>query len=242
METTGRVRAAALAATLVFLVSAALPAGVGGGGAGTAAAEEAILPPADAFARVVVEVMKAYPTDGTHDYYWPKGDNWPGTTCDLVYRGVKVLEADPKGRCYCCGLTFEVFVKAWQKWCAARKAEFRIGDLSGEELLKLRADWFGSTGDTRRTLQAALVSRGLGRAVEKLKDARPGDFVQFWRTGGSGHSVVFLEAGFDSAGAPTKLKYWSTQKATRGIGVREERFGGEGGVKPDEVYVVRAGR
>ncbi|MBI3272981.1 MAG: hypothetical protein HYZ53_28590 [Planctomycetes bacterium] len=200
------------------------------------------LPLEDVFTASVLSVVKAYPTDGTHGYYWPKGENWPGTTCDLDYLGVRVCEADPQKRCYCCGLTFEVFVQAWKSWCEARRAEFRMPGLDAKDLLALRGDWFGSTGDTQRTLQHAIVSRGLGRAIGRPDDARPGDFVQLWRRNGTGHSVVFLEWKRDAQGRARALRYWSTQKSTKGIGEREEPLTGKDGIDPERVHIVRIGR
>ena len=207
-----------------------------------ARAGDEALPTEDAFAKSVLAVIATYPTDGTHGYYWPKGDAWPGTTCDFDYLGTKVCEADAKKRCYCCGITFEVFVKAWKAWSDSRKVEFRVPGVSGKEMIGLRADWFGSTGDTRRTLQHAVTARKLGRAIDKLEDARPGDFVQLWRRSGTGHSVIFIELKRNSEGKPKALKYWSSQKSTNGIGYREESLEGKEGVDPEQTYVVRVGR
>lgn len=204
-------------------------------------AEEA-MPTEDEFSKFVMAVVKTYPTDGTHGYYWPKGDAWPGTTCDLLYQGTKACEADPQKRCYCCGLTFEVFAKAWKQWGEGRKREFAIPGVDGKGILDLRADWFGSTGDKRTTLQAAVVSRKLGRAIANPDEARAGDFVQLWRKNGTGHSVVFLEWKKGGDGKVKGIKYWSTQKSTNGIGEREERVAGDDGVDLEQVYVVRVGK
>ena len=64
----------------------------------------------------IMKVLKTYPTDGTHDYHWPREGTWSGNVRTLYYDGKVLLKGDPKGRCYCCGLTFEVFVQAWQDW------------------------------------------------------------------------------------------------------------------------------
>src|SRR5438874_2444313 len=77
-------------------------------------AAEAPLPLATDFAKRVLELAKSYPADGTHRYHWPKGSSWEGTTRDLVYLGQKVATGDPEKRCYCCGLTFEVFFRAYE--------------------------------------------------------------------------------------------------------------------------------
>lgn len=199
------------------------------------------IPEETQLAKIVLEVAKGYPTDGTHRYHWPKGSSWTGTTRDLFYDGVRVCDGDPEKRCYCCGLTFEVCFRAWEIAAQRAKVPFRIGDLDAKGVHKLRRDWFGVDEHDRKTCQRALVEHKLGRAI-KLEDARPGDFVQLWRASKSGHSVVFLGLDRDAAGRAVALRYWSTQKATNGIGERVERFDGPAAVLPDETYVARAGR
>lgn len=204
------------------------------------AKDPAPLPPADDFHACVLAIVRTYPTDGTHDYYWPKGSDWAGTTRDLTYDGRKVADGDSQQRCYCCGLTFEVLFRAWERWCVDGKRPFRIGDLSADDLLRFRSLWYGNDGN-RRMIPHALEEFKLGRSVERLEDAQPGDFVQLWRKSGSGHSVVFLGWKRDADGKIAGIRYWSSQKATHGIGEREEAFGGETGVDPEQVYVARVG-
>ena len=175
----------------------------------------------------VVAILESYPRDGTHRYYWPKGSAWAGTTRDLFYRGQRIADGDPEGRCYCCGLTFEVFIRAYEAWCAKRKVEFRIGSLEAAAVLKLRSDWY-CAGAERRGPVAALVPRDLGVEVPSIDDAKPGDFAEIWRKNGSGHSVIFLG---NEGGA---MRYWSTQPATNGIGYRTEPF--------DKAHIARVGR
>ncbi|MBI2901909.1 MAG: hypothetical protein HYY17_17130 [Planctomycetes bacterium] len=197
-------------------------------------------PKLKSFNEAVVEVMKSYPADGTHDYYWPRGSGWEGTTQDLVYAGRKIASGDPKRRCYCCGLTFEVFFKAYEKHCADRGAGFKIGTLDANDLHEFRLRWFGasSNGDRRKLCEEAVVSYRLGRRIERIEDARPGDFVQLWRRDGSGHSVIFVEWKVEG-GKIAGITYWSTQKATKGIGVHTEKFGETKGVDRDQLHIVR---
>ena len=188
----------------------------------------------------VLAVMKTYPADGTHKYWWPKKSTWSGNARTLRYDGKVLLEGDAQGRCYCCGLTFEVFLQAWERWCKAQRRPYRILDMKARDVLAFKSDWFGSNGD-RSTLHGALTKRGLGVRITDWKKARAGDFVQLWRHSGSGHSVVFQRwkrAGGKIAG----ITYWSTQKKTDGIGERTELFGERGAtVKRDELYIVRVG-
>jgi hypothetical protein len=203
--------------------------------------EKVPLPKATDFAKLVLEVARAYPTDGTHGYYWPKGGSWPGTTMDLFYMGKKVCEGDAKKRCFCCGITFEVFFRAYENYCAKAKKPFRILDLDPEGIGRLRHEWFGPTEKDRTTLQKAIVTFKLGKAVP-LEDARPGDFCQLWRHSGNGHSVIVVALEKDAAGKPASLRYWSTQSSTNGISEHVEKFSDEKkGVIAAETYVARVG-
>lgn len=192
---------------------------------------------------LVVEVLAGYPTDGTHTYHWPKAVGWTGNTKDLVY-GAEVLAAgDPDGRCYCCGLTFEVFLDAWKLWTLRRGRPWRIVDFDLAAVRRLQKQWFGSAAD-KTCVRTALVDNGLGHEVEDWEDARPGDFVQLWRANGSGHSVIFVAWVRGADGAIDGIRYWSTQGSTQGIGEREESFldsAGDRRVLRDAFYLCRVG-
>jgi hypothetical protein len=199
------------------------------------------LPSAGEFSKVLLEVARSYPTDGTHKYHWPKTGSWTGTTRDLVYMETKVCDGDPEKRCYCCGITFEVFFRAYEKYCEKAKKPFRILELDAKGVGDLRREWFGPTAKDRTTLQKAITKFKLGREV-KLEDAREGDFCQLWRHDGSGHSVIVLELEKDSKGKPVSLKYWSAQGSTNGIHENTEKFSDEKhGVIAAETYVARVG-
>lgn len=231
---------------ILFLMAAVLlvtPASAGPKGPKDSKGLSKTLPKAKDFRRALLGVMKSYPTNGKHLYYWPKGKaakGWKGTTCDLVYDGQTVAKGDSKGRCYCCGLTFEVFFRAYKKWAKSKSKPFKIGDLDAKGVNKLIRAWFGANGDRRCSL-GAIVDNKLGVHIKALKDAKAGDFVQLWRHNKSGHSVVFVNWVRDENKAIVGLKYWSTQKSTKGVGTRVERFGPKG-LKRDEIYIARVGR
>jgi hypothetical protein len=216
-----------------------LPTGCGGENAARPSTLE--IPMRGELNRLVLTVAREYPTDGRHAYWWPRGDPWRGTTRTLRYGGDVLCPGDPQGRCYCSGLTFEVFLEAWMRGMRAAGWSERVGALDLAGMKRFQDQWYGTTGD-RKTLRTALVENGLGGDV-RHDQAEPGDFVQFWRRDGSGHCAVFLAWERDDVGAISGLRYWSTQKSTNGIGERTESFG-EGGrsVIRAETYVVRLGR
>jgi hypothetical protein len=87
----------------------------------------------------------------------------------------------------------------------------------------------------------AAATLGIGTRIEPNK-ARAGDFLQFWRTNKSGHSVVFLEWIADD-GKRIGFKYRSSQGSTDGIGDRVEYFEGvdgkDGEVDSKRMYFCR---
>ena len=216
--------------------------------AGAADAKAPRLPKLGAFNTHVLAVVETYPTDGTHGYHWPKSGTWSGNTRTLHYDGKVLLEGDAKGRCHCCGLTFEVFLRAFERWTTSVKQPFKILDMTRRDVLRLKGEWFGVSGD-RATLHTAITKNKLGVRITDWKQAKDGDFVQLWRYSGSGHSVVFRKwkrRGKKIIG----ITYWSSQGSTNGIGERTELFGDPkrdkkangSKVKPDEFYLCRIGR
>lgn len=196
--------------------------------------------PGEDFNEYVLHALKSYPTNGTHQYYWPSSGGWAGNTKDLYYQGQLFSKGDSKGRCYCCGLTFEVFFDAYKKYCNDHGWQFDIKGFTATDLKKFRGLWFGADGN-RKTLLNAVEKHNLGSAVS-LEDARPGDFVQYWRHSGSGHSVIFIGWRRDSQNKITGLEYWSTQKSTGGIGYRTETVSSSSGIDPKQIYIARVGK
>lgn len=152
-----------------------------------------------------------------------KGYKWPakidGSIGDVTYKGSVILRGNPDNFTYCCGITLQAYLMA----CEA------IGkDLgTSSDVMNIRRTWFISHNvkqpldENGGALDA--LSPDHARKVE-LSEAQPGDLVQLWRKSGSGHSVIFINS-FTENGYRA-LKYWSTQKATNGIGYRTEYFDG----------------
>eukprot|EP01031_Cornospumella_fuschlensis_P041645 gene41645-50820_t len=135
---------------------------------------------------------------------------------------VRVAKASADGVTYCCGVTFEAWFDALPLVGVQPSSLFSPDELQRgyDELV---ADWFcpvmGHSGCV-----AALVDRGWGQEVD-VRAAQPGDLCQFWRSVDlekpSGHSVVFLKYNE----LTKELTYWSSQRATNGIGERTEVVG-----------------
>jgi hypothetical protein len=166
--------------------------------------------PAIAMASDIVGIAQAFPDGG--------GYEWKGTGVpqEIRFKGERILE---KGEhTYCSGYTFAVVMKA-----ASDRALLR--DKSVDDIRKFQKQWYGATPESAETQCAlAIEELGIGQPIAR-EQAKPGDFLQLWRTNGSGHSVVFLE-WVTEGGAPVGVKYRSSQKATNGIGDRVEYFAG----------------
>jgi hypothetical protein len=163
------------------------------------------------------------------------GYQWKGTGVpqEIRFHGEQILE---KGQhTYCSGFTFAVVMKA-----AAQRGLLR--DKSPDAIRQFQKEWYGASKASAETQCAmAVQTLGIGRAVA-AEHARPGDFLQLWRTNKSGHSVVFLDWVVEE-GQRVGLKYRSSQSSTDGIGDRIEFLAGvpgkEGLVDPKRLYFCR---
>lgn len=206
----------------------------------------------------VMKVISAFPLDGSYPYHcgWDprEYDIYNGVTQDLWYRGMVVAKAYPDGsRCsYCCGLTFEIFVRAMKLRNVQKGLD--ADDFNGmtfNDLFNMLQLWYiEGKGDCE---QRAITSYGLGRAITDFEQVRPGDFLSYSTTPSGGHSVIFIDwmresppvaeaastppldkggqgAAADGAAAASKgkiigLKYFSSNLGgTHGVGYGQGRF------------------
>jgi hypothetical protein len=170
---------------------------------------------ATARAADIVEIAQAFSDGG--------GYEWKGTGApeEIRFKGERVLD---KGKhTYCSGFTFAVAMKA-----AAERG--LLTEKSVADVRKFQKRWYGATSESAET-QCVLAVQvlGIGEPVATEK-AEPGDFLQLWRTNGSGHSVVFL-GWVKESGELVGVKYRSSQTSTNGIGDRVEYFAGVPGKK-----------
>ena len=177
---------------------------------------------APTFNKRVLALIDQYPAHGYGGYTWPALPGTAGTTRDLRL-GTEVIAHGGAGN-HCVGMTLEVF------WRALEQCDGGVTlDLAAAQDLKRR--WYVPELGARGAADA-IASHNLGVMVA-LADAKPGDFVQAWNGDGTfGHSMVLLGVDGD------KLRYWSSQPWTDGIGRSE----GELGVDFDRerVFVARA--
>jgi hypothetical protein len=177
----------------------------------------------------IVEIARGFRDGGGYDNTW-KGTGAP----DEIRFKESLILAKGNGT-YCCGFTFAVAMKA------AAQHDLLAGK-SVEQVRAFQKQWYGATEESRE-IQCALAAMklGIGEPI-KPDHARPGDFLQFWRTNMSGHSVVFL-GWVEDGGQRVGFRYRSSQASTTGIGDRVEYFAGVAGknglVVPERMYFCR---
>jgi hypothetical protein len=176
-----------------------------------------------------LEIARDNRDGGGYDHTW-KGTGVPD---EIRFKESLIL---PKGKgTYCCGFTFAVAMDAASKRDLLRSK-------SVEQVRAFQKQWYGATEESREIQCALAVTKlGIGKQI-KPDHARPGDFLQFWRTNESGHSVVFLE-WVNEGDQRVGFKYRSSQGSTKGVGDRVEYFAGVAGtsglVVPQRMYFCR---
>ncbi len=113
---------------------------------------------------------------------------------------------------------------------------------TADDVKAFQKQWYGATEESREIQCALAVEKlGIGKRIDP-EDAASGDFLQFWRTNKSGHSVVFL-GWVEEDGQRSGFKYRSSQGSTKGIGNQAEYFtgvpGADGKVVRERMYVCR---
>ena len=178
----------------------------------------------------VLKVISGYPLDGTYSYHCAWGpweyDIYNGVTQDMWFKGMVVAKAYPDGsRCsYCCGFTFEVFVRA-MKLRNIQKGldEDDFNGMTFNDLFNALQLWYiEGKGDSE---ERAISSYGLGHKVTDFEEAKPGDFLSYSTTPPGGHSVIFLGWLRDENQKIIGFKYFSSNlSGTHGVGHGETHF------------------
>jgi len=179
----------------------------------------------------ILVVANSYSDGGGYNWSGPETSS-SGTPEEINFKGQQIL---PKGNngTYCSGFTFTVVMKI-------AKQKGLLNNKSISDIKKFQQEWYGKTFLSRETqCVLALKNLGIGDSV-LFNNARPGDFVQFWRSNNSGHSVIFKDWIYSKDGEIVGLKYRSSQSSTQGIGDKEEYFSENGGrINKNRIYFSR---
>jgi hypothetical protein len=178
----------------------------------------------------VLKVISAYPLDGSYPYHACNNpqeyDIYNGVTQDQWFKGMVVAKAYPDGsRCsYCCGFTFEVFVRAMKLRNIQKGLEpDDFNGMSFNDLFNLLQIWYiEGKGDSE---QRGIVAYGLGRAITNFDEVRSGDFLSYSSAPSGGHSVIFIDWLRDEQNQIIGLKYFSSNLGgSKGVGYGSGKF------------------
>jgi len=194
------------------------------------------------FNAYVLDIIKTYDIKNIRYPYLLNNDyaNYNGVTTNLVFQGQTLAKAHPSGNraSHCVGITFEVFFKAMQaRNKALGKSVEDFNGLSFNQLQDLMLTWYVANGSKSiSNVTVALERYGLGKRIYNWESVRAGDFIDFNRSNGTGHTAVFLEWIRDNNNSIIGIKYWSSQESTNGINYKDEYFGS---VLKDPFYIAR---
>lgn len=161
-----------------------------------------------------------YPRDGTHGYCWTGYGHacsgpW-GMLHDGTYGGAALFPGGDD--CYCSGHTLEILLRAFRLWQAESGADGKglfyteDGMLALEDLAlgPFYQHWQGYGVSREASAADAMEWAGIGDRIapESWVEAVTGDFVNFWRATGSGHSAIFVAWVFDDEGSRIGLRYY----------------------------------
>ena len=199
----------------------------------------------------VLKVISGYPLDGSYPYHcsWKprEYDIYNGVTQDMWYKGMVVAKAYPDGsRCsYCCGYTFEVFIRAMKLRNIQKGLEQDdFNGMSFNDLFNALQFWYiEGTGDSE---QRAVTSYGLGTAITNLEDGKPGDFLSYSTTPPGGHATILIDWLRDDQKKIIGFKYFSSNlSGTHGVGYGQAHFSDYNtnghGVLRNSVHIAHVG-
>tara|TARA_R110002012_G_scaffold100784_1_gene239563 strand:+ start:5562 stop:6296 length:735 start_codon:yes stop_codon:yes gene_type:complete len=164
----------------------------------------------------VIETARKIAKQCTGGYRWEKGGpSTTGTCIDIEFEGTMVLKATSDKSTYCSGFSFSTFFIT---------ALYRnlLDDKTAADIKKMQRIWYSGKKPSLKLSGDAIVDYGLGKEVT-LEEAKPGDFCQIWRTGGSGHSVMFI-SHIKSDDKIIGIKYYGSNSSTKGPGENTEYF------------------
>lgn len=181
----------------------------------------------------VMAVIERIPADGRYPYAWDRQAHTDGVMAPVAWGDATLASPDGAG-VHCSGVTFEVYVRALQRALGSPAPDL------APHLQAMKDTWYVRT-NTERGPVDALVEAGLATPVTRLEDLQPGDFLQFWRNNGNGHSAVFTGFRTTRSGALRSLVFWSAQSSSGGVGRRYVSVGhSDAQITPGRWYAARA--
>ncbi len=166
--------------------------------------------------------------------YQGGGYVWDGTGVlkSLSYKDSVYLEQSDSGS-YCSGFTLTLAFEVLKK-------NNKLSPELMSNFYNFYRSWYGVPVESREKQCVFAINKyKIGKEIT-LEQAKPGDFIQFWRNNKSGHSVVFLAWEINDKNEIIGVHYKSSQKLTYGVGDRCEFIGAhEEYINPKRIYISR---
>jgi hypothetical protein len=152
---------------------------------------------------------------------------------DLFYNSTKIFSVGTKAS-HCVGMTFQALVMAMNQYFSDTK-DSRVWSLSSRAMKwqPFKNCWYVNSAEGKYCYGArdAIVRYGLGVAVKDFSDLKIGDFVNYDRANGSGHSVIFMgfltsdgKKVYNYSSQVVGFEYFSSQGSTKGAGLVKAKF------------------
>jgi hypothetical protein len=184
----------------------------------------------------VIQAVQEYPQDRSVKVVPTKeAANTLGFSRDIIVNSRKVFPASTIGS-HCSGFTMEVYFRAM---AISQGRDSPAMDTLNRRFADFRKKWAGVDGN-RQTLVRALTEYKLGTAI-RIEDVKPGDFIQFWRNNGTGHSAI-LEQLYYGGDSLLAIRFSSVHKGM-GVSSKVEAVGPErSAIDRSQIFVARANR
>ncbi|MGZ5280057.1 MAG: hypothetical protein ACXWC9_08950, partial [Pseudobdellovibrionaceae bacterium] len=148
---------------------------------------------------------------------------------DKMIDEIKPPDLTPKcGESMCTSATYLAFTSLLHQLKNSGKiSRERFEELIGRD--KMPWKYLNELARPDRLVTDLNLGEGRVIAPDQIKDCsiknwpKQGDFVQFWRKTGSGHSVIFEGYLYDESKKITGFCYWSSNASTKGFAKRCEK-------------------
>ncbi len=154
-------------------------------------------------------------------------------TRSLYYNGDLVFTVKDRTS-HCVGITMQTLVMAMNQYYADT-GDPSVWNMPSSWLKwePFKHCWYVDSAIKCYGARDALVKYGIGEKVSDFSLLRPADFVNYDRTNGTGHSVIFLNYLYDDGTSGTEyrinaigFRYFSSQGSTNGAGFKSAFFNG----------------
>jgi hypothetical protein len=157
-------------------------------------------------------------------------------TRDLYYNDTKIFAVGDR-KSHCVGITFQVLMMAMNLYFRDTK-DPRVWNMAAQATKwePFKNCWYVNTAEGKRCYGArdAIVRYGLGIAIKNFSELKVGDFVNYDRASGYGHSVIFMsfllpgnKTTYTYSSDVVGFEYFSTQTTTKGVGKMNAYFDGQ---------------